>query len=388
MLDEDNVDGTMVYLASNGYNQWNTASASSCRISVPQGATLSVTIYDFLSNTSNGDCSARLLVTNDKTTTVCAQAPWKQEVLNYDATPSGQTVDFLMQQTDSTVVSKLLILLQGKNSFDHFSITSCTGTQSDGSLSFSSLSEYALSSIPCTSLLARCSTSSIFSLSFLANASRARQFNSLNPPWGGVGTASSNKYGSRGRSCVVVRGRSCAVVRGRAPSCAVVCGRACVVGHAWLCVVVRGGAWSCAVGRAWSCVFVRGRAWSCAVVRGRARSCVVVRGRARSCVVGHAWSVMRGRSCVVVRGSAWSCVVVRGRARSVVRGRARSCVRGRSFVVARGRAWSCAVGRAWSCAVGRARSRVVVRSCRSARFAASTAMTQTNEGKNERTNNI
>ena len=59
-----------------------------------------------------------------------------------------------------------------------------------------------------------------------------------------MGTASSNKYGSRARSCV--RGRSCVVVRGR----------------------------SCVVGRARSCV--RGR--SCVVVRGR--SCVVVRGRA------------------------------------------------------------------------------------------------------------
>ena len=53
------------------------------------------------------------------------------------------------------------------------------------------------------------------------------------PPWGGVGTASSNKYGSRGRSCVVVRVRAWSVMRGRA----------CVIGHAW----------SCAVGRAWSC---------------------------------------------------------------------------------------------------------------------------------------
>ena len=111
----------------------------------------------------------------------------------------------------------------------------------------------------------------------LANASRARQFNPLNPPWGGVGTASSNKYGSRGRSCAVVHGR------------------------------------------AWSCAVVRGRARSCAVVRGRARSCAVVRGRARSCV--------RGRSFVVVRGRARS--VVRGRVRSVVRscGRAWSCGR-------------------------------------------------------------
>ena len=65
----------------------------------------------------------------------------------------------------------------------------------------------------------------------LANASRARQFNPLNEQkktWGGVGITSSNKYGSRGRSCAVVRGRarSCAVVRGRARSCVVVRGRA------------------------------------------------------------------------------------------------------------------------------------------------------------------
>ena len=83
----------------------------------------------------------------------------------------------------------------------------------------------------------------------LANASRARQFK---PPWGGVGTASSNKYGSRGRSC--------AVVRGRAWSCAVVRGRACVVGHSWSFVVICGHSWSCAVGRAWSCAVGRGRA--------------------------------------------------------------------------------------------------------------------------------
>ena len=72
---------------------------------------------------------------------------------------------------------------------------------------------------------------------------------------------------------------------------------------------------------------------------------------------------------------------MRGRARrscAVVRGRARSCA------VVRGRAWSCAAvvvmrgGRAWSCAAavrGRARrSCVVVTHCRSARFAASTAV--------------
>ena len=74
----------------------------------------------------------------------------------------------------------------------------------------------------------------------LANASRARQFNPLNPP--GVGTASSNKYGSRGRSCAVVHGRACMV--GHAWSCAVVRGRAFVVGHS---CVVHGRAWSCVV---------------------------------------------------------------------------------------------------------------------------------------------
>ena len=117
----------------------------------------------------------------------------------------------------------------------------------------------------------------------LANASRARQFNPLNPPGVGwvplpqtnmaavVGRARSCV---RGRSCVVVRARpryptrppgvgSCAVVRGRARS--VVRGRACVICHVWSCAVVRGR----------SCVVVRVRAWS--VVRGR--SCVVVRGR-------------------------------------------------------------------------------------------------------------
>ena len=121
-------------------------------------------------------------------------------------------------------------------------------------------------------------------------------------------------------------------------------------------------------------------------------------------VVGRAWSVVHGRACVVVHGRAWS----------VVRGRVRSCVRGRSFVVIRGRAWPCAVGRAWSCAVVRGRAWSVIRGhswscavvrgrscvvvpfcplrgqhgsqhCRAARFAASTAVTRTNEGRNERT---
>ena len=112
---------------------------------------------------------------------------------------------------------------------------------------------------------------------------------------------------------------------------------AAVVGRAWS--VVRGCA--CVVGHVWSCVVVRGRAWSCAV--GRERSCAAVR----------AWSVMRGRAWSCAVGCAWSCVVVR--------------------------AWSVIRGRAWSCTVGRARS------CRSARFAASTAVTRTNEGTNERT---
>ena len=82
-------------------------------------------------------------------------------------------------------------------------------------------------------------------------------------------------------------------------------------------------------------------------------------GRARSCVRGRAWSCVRGRSFVVIHCHSWSCVVVHGRAWSVVRSRARSCVRGRSFVVIRGCARSVVRGRAWS--------------CRSARFAASTA---------------
>ena len=95
----------------------------------------------------------------------------------------------------------------------------------------------------------------------LANASRARQFNPLNPS--GVGWV---PLPQTNMAAVVGRARSCVV--GRARSCVV--GRACVVGHAW----------SCAVGRAWS--VVRGRAcvvgnsWSFVVVRGRARSCVVV----------------------------------------------------------------------------------------------------------------
>ena len=167
------------------------------------------------------------------------------------------------------------------------------------------------------------------------------------PPWGGVGTASSNKYGSRGRSCAVVRGRvqSCAVVR----AWSVMRGRARSV--------VRGHAWSCVRGRARSCMHYR----SCVVVRGSAWSCMVVRGHARSVVRGRAWS------CVVVRGRAWSCVVVRGRSCAVV------C------------AWSVMRGRAWSCTVGRVRSCVVVQSCRSAVLPASWPALPWHERTNERT---
>ena len=74
----------------------------------------------------------------------------------------------------------------------------------------------------------------------LAKASRARQFNPLNPP--GVGW------------------------------------RSCAVGHAWS--VMRGRAWSVVRGRARS--VVRGRAWSCAV--GRARSCRSARFAASTAV--------------------------------------------------------------------------------------------------------
>ena len=68
----------------------------------------------------------------------------------------------------------------------------------------------------------------------LANASRARQFNPLNPPVVGW---------------VPLPQTNTAAVVGRAWSCAVV--------RAWS--VIRGRAWSCAVGRAWSC----GHTWSC-----------------------------------------------------------------------------------------------------------------------------
>ena len=119
----------------------------------------------------------------------------------------------------------------------------------------------------------------------LANASRARQFNPLNPP--GVGW-------------VPLPQTNMAAVVGRARSCPVVRARSCVVGRAWS--VVRGRA--CVVGSAWSCVVVRGRVRS--VMHGR--SCVVVHARARSCALVRAWSVIRGRARLVGRGR--SCVVV------------------------------------------------------------------------------
>ena len=72
----------------------------------------------------------------------------------------------------------------------------------------------------------------------LANASRAKQFNPLNPPGvGWVPLPQTNMAAVVGRAWSVVRGRSCVVVRGRA----------CVVGHAWS--VMRGR--SCVVGHAW-----------------------------------------------------------------------------------------------------------------------------------------
>ena len=92
-------------------------------------------------------------------------------------------------------------------------------------------------------------TFTILGIRSVANASRARQFNPLNPPGvGWVPLPQTNMAAVVGRACVVERGRSCVVVRGRS--------------------------WSCVRGR--SCVVVRGSAWS--VIRGRARS--VVRGRA------------------------------------------------------------------------------------------------------------
>ena len=115
----------------------------------------------------------------------------------------------------------------------------------------------------------------------LANASRARQFNPLNPPgvgWVPLPQTNMAAVVGRVRSCVVGRARSCTVVR----AWSVMCGRA----------------WSCAVGRARSCAVVR--AWS--VIRGHLLSCVVVRGR--SFVVGHSWSCAVGRARSVVRGRA------------------------------------------------------------------------------------
>ena len=99
----------------------------------------------------------------------------------------------------------------------------------------------------------------------LANVSRARQFNPLNPP--GVGW-------------VPLPQTNMAAVVGGA--------RSCVVGHAWSCVVVGGRSRSCVHGR--SFVVVRGRSY--AVVRGQ--SCVVVRGR--SCAVVP-FCPLRGQHC-------------------------------------------------------------------------------------------
>ena len=104
-------------------------------------------------------------------------------------------------------------------------------------------------------------TFTILGVRSLANASRARQFNPLNPPgvgWVPLPQTNMAAVVGRARSCVVGRARSCAVVR----------------------------AWSVVRGSACSCVVVRGRAWSCAVVRAWS----VMRGSAWSCVVGRAWS--------------------------------------------------------------------------------------------------
>ena len=103
-------------------------------------------------------------------------------------------------------------------------------------------------------------------------------------------------------------------------------------------------------------------------------------------VVGRARSVVRGRSCVVMRGRARSCV--RGRSCVVVRGRARSVVRGRASCVV-GHSWSCAVGRAWSCAA--VRGRAVLPASRPALPCCPLRgqhCRDTNERRNERTNNI
>ena len=141
----------------------------------------------------------------------------------------------------------------------------------------------------------------------LANASRARQFNPLNPPGvGWVPLPQTNMAAVVGHARSCVRGRSCVVVRGGARS--VVRGHACVVGHAWSVMRGRsrvvGHAWSCAVGRAWSCAVVR--AWS--VLRGRAWSCTV--GCARSVVRGRAWSC--GRAVLPASRPALPCCPLRG----------------------------------------------------------------------------
>ena len=117
MLSTDSVDGTLVYMLSPDYGRLTTVNISSCRVNVPQGAALSVTIYDFLSNASNAECSSHLLVITDNAPTmkVCAQAHWEKKTLKYEATSSGQSVGFLMQQTTPTVVSRLWILLNGEN---------------------------------------------------------------------------------------------------------------------------------------------------------------------------------------------------------------------------------------------------------------------------------
>ena len=91
----------------------------------------------------------------------------------------------------------------------------------------------------------------------LANASRARQFNPLNPPGvGWVPLLQTNMAAVVGRAWSWVRGRARSVVRGRV----------CVVGHAWSCMVVRS--------RAWSCVVVRGRVRSCRSARFAASTAV------------------------------------------------------------------------------------------------------------------
>ena len=71
----------------------------------------------------------------------------------------------------------------------------------------------------------------------LANASRARQFNPLNPlgvGWVPLPQTNMAAVVGRARSCVCGRARSC--VRGR--SCVVVRGRAWSVVRGWSCVVV------------------------------------------------------------------------------------------------------------------------------------------------------